>query len=70
MKTLLFSVDEHDSAGDVTDKCVCLHIGKTVILRFDDGDELEDFAKQILGMLPEIREHYPHAFSDSAPEQP
>ncbi len=64
MKNLLFSVDEHDKDGDVTDKCVLLHIGKTLSLRFDDGEELEHFAKRILDMIPEIREQYPHAFSD------
>lgn len=65
MKDLLFSVDQHDSDGDVTEKCVLLHLGKAVILSFETGDDLEEFAQRILGLLPEIRENYPHAFADS-----
>lgn len=62
---MTFSVNEYDRDGDRTDKCVKLHIDDHVSLRFEDGEALQEFAHKVLGMLPEIRENYPGAFSDN-----
>jgi len=55
MEDLCFSVDTHDSDGDRINKCVLLHIGRT-ILEFDSSIDLEKFAHDILNMIPEIRD--------------
>lgn len=55
MDTLLFSVNEYDRDGDLVEKCVVLHIG-TTMLKFRDVAQMEKFAQDILGMLPEIQE--------------
>ncbi len=52
---LCFSVDTHDADGYRISKCVMLHMGKT-ILEFDSTIELENFAKEILALVPEARE--------------
>lgn len=62
---LTFSVNQHDEDGDVYDECVYLHIERIAALRFDNANDLEEFARQILGMLPEIKESYPAAFAES-----
>lgn len=57
-----FSVDMHDRYGDQTEKCILLHISASTILRFENLNELETFAKKILDrVVPEIRENYPTA---------
>lgn len=54
-----FSVDLRDRDGDVYDKCILLHCGDQVILRFSTIGEMEVFAKSVLHMRTEIRESYP-----------
>jgi hypothetical protein len=55
-KHLTFSAGLYDRDGDMFDSGVILHVDNVLGLRFSDPDELERFAKKILGMLPEIRE--------------
>ena len=55
--TVLFSVNTYDSDGDICDKCVLLHLNDTTTIKFDSVDELENFANDILEMLPEIKEN-------------
>ena len=57
----LWSVNLYDGDGDVTEKCVLLHAGENAILKFQDVEHLENFAKQILRWLPEIRETNPES---------
>jgi hypothetical protein len=56
-----FSVNTYDYEGDLCEKCILAHCGQDVILKFKDTQELEDFAKRILGSLKEIRETHPNA---------
>lgn len=55
-----FSANLHDNDGDVYENCILAHCGEDVILKFKNTQELEDFAKSILGSLKEIRETYPN----------
>lgn len=53
---LSFQARCHDRDGDLVHSGVFLHVDHRVILRFEDPDELEEFARQIQAMLSEIRE--------------
>ena len=59
--TYSWSVNLYDSDGDVLEKCVLVHAGTDVILNFQDTEHLENFAKEILRSLPEIKETHPDA---------
>ena len=54
--TYTFSVNTYDYEGDLCEKCILAHVGNDTILKFQNSQELEDFAKAILGSLKEIRE--------------
>ena len=54
---MYWSVNTYDLDGDIVDTCVLLHIGDTAIIRFNDSKELEDFTKEVVKALPEIREN-------------
>lgn len=56
---VLFSVNDYDRDGDIAEAGLFLHLGDNIRLRFEDTQDLADFANRILGMLPEIRENYP-----------
>ena len=51
-----WSINLYDYEGDAFEECILAHIGKDTILKFKDSQELEDFARGILGSLKEIRE--------------
>lgn len=51
-----FSKDLRDRDGDVYEEGIFAHIGEDTIIKFKDANELEDFAKRILGSMKEIRE--------------
>ena len=53
-----FSLNLRDDDGDVYEECLLVHVGDKTIIKFKDDKELEEFAKRILGSLPEIKEHY------------
>lgn len=50
-KKLLFSVEDY---------CIYLHINDTLIIPFRDLEEWNKFANDMLGMVPEMTESYPH----------
>lgn len=52
-----FSCGMYDSDGDKYDEGIFIFVGKNIMLRFDDIDELEDFANSILDSLPEISQN-------------
>lgn len=51
-----FSKNYYDVDGDLVEECILAHIGDNTIIQFADVDELEEFAKKILGSIKEIRE--------------
>lgn len=55
-QNLTFSAGLHDGDGDLYDSGVFLHMQNGVLLRFDDADALEAFARDRQLMLPELRE--------------
>jgi hypothetical protein len=55
-----WSVNLYDSDGDVIEDCILVHAGKDTILKFQDLEHLETFAKEILRSLPEIKENIKH----------
>jgi len=56
-----FSVNLHDSDGDISEECVLVHAGDTAILKFKTANELEMFAQSILHSINEIRQTHPEA---------
>lgn len=64
---IMFSVNTYDKDGDIVDRCVQLYLpaakdqwGKQLpqtVIQFNDSNELEEFANDILKILPEIREN-------------
>ncbi len=59
---VFFSVNNYNSDGDLTEECVTLDLSNGVSIRFQNAEEMKNFAQDILKMLPEIREYYPDAF--------
>jgi hypothetical protein len=53
---LTFSINRYDSDGDLVEECVTLNVGDNVSLHFKNVKELEEFAKNIKKMIPEIKE--------------
>lgn len=51
-----YSLNLYNGEGRLFEKGVYLHIEPSTILRFLSSDDLEQFAKDILNTLPEIRE--------------
>lgn len=51
-----FSHGLYDQDGDNYEDCLLVFIGKDAIIKFKDSIELEEFARDILGSLKEIRE--------------
>ena len=54
---ITFSVNLHDSDGDVYDECLLLHVGGNVIIRLD-RDGLPQFIEQLERINKEITESY------------
>lgn len=53
-----FSINLHDSDGDVYENGIFLHFGDRAIVRFEDYEELENFIQHYsLHGLKEIREN-------------
>ena len=51
-----FSLNLHDDEGDVYKECLLGHVGNNTIIKFKDVNELQEFAKEILSSLKEIKE--------------
>jgi hypothetical protein len=58
--TYSWSVNLYDFEGDEMENCILVHAGKDTILKFQDLEHLETFAKEILRSLPEIKENIKH----------
>lgn len=52
-----FSVDQHDSDGDVYDKCLLLHVDKNLIIRME-RNELNDFINSLRLIQKELKINY------------
>ncbi len=50
-----FSVNQHDSDGDVYDECILLHIGDALIIRLEK-DGLDNFIDSLNRIRNELRE--------------
>lgn len=55
--TYFWSTNLYDSDGDVYEECILVHAGEDAILKFQNVEHLETFAKEILRSLPEIKEN-------------
>lgn len=52
-----WSVNLYDSDGAKMEDCILVHAGEDTILKFQNVEHLETFAKDILRSLPEIKEN-------------
>lgn len=52
-----FSVDQHDSDGDVYDECLLLHVDKNLIIRLERNG-LDDFINSLKIIKKELKENY------------
>ena len=57
-KDIVFSVNEHDSDGDATDKGVFLHFGETRVKAADSIDDFRSIVQHMNAMVREIEENY------------
>ena len=57
---LTFSVNLHDSDGDVYEECIMIHLGNGVILQFKNMDSYQRFIDSLNSMKSEIRETLPN----------
>ncbi len=56
-KDLGFSINFHDSDGDVYEKCVLIHYGDDLIIKFENVDEMLYFSNRLRDMEREIRDN-------------
>ena len=50
-----WAINLHDRDGDVYDNCILAFIGNDTVIKFQDADELKDFAERILRSIDEIK---------------
>jgi hypothetical protein len=55
MLNATFSVNQYDEDGDSFDECVLIHLNNGVILRFNDVNEVDQFAERLTKLTNEIR---------------
>ena len=55
---ILFSVNDYDSDGDVSERGIYLHFGDTRVRVADDKNDFRDFMKTMEGIFKEIDENY------------
>lgn len=53
-----FTINRHDSDGDITQKCIMLHFDKHLILELADMKVLASVIKQLKKIEKEIKENY------------
>ena len=59
-KDIIFSVNEYDSDGDVTDKGVFLHFGETRVKAAETIDDFLLIVQHMKAMVSEIEDNYIH----------
>ena len=64
-KDIVFSVNEYDRDGDVTDKGVFLHFGETRVKAADSIDDFRSIVQHMKTMVSEIEENYTHERRDA-----
>ncbi len=62
---IVFSVNEYDRDGDVTDEGVFLHFGETRVKAADSIDDFRSIVQHMKDMVSEIEENYAHHRRDS-----
>jgi hypothetical protein len=50
-----WAINLHGSDGVIYDNCILAFIGSDTVIRFQDADELKDFAERILRSIDEIK---------------
>lgn len=58
-RKVLFSIHDYDRDGDIDERGIYLHFGKTRIHVAENMPEFEEVVSQIMGMVDEIKENYP-----------
>lgn len=58
LHNILFSVNEYDKDGDITEEGIYLHFGEFKVRVAKDMDDFHAFIGQIQGMSEEIAENY------------
>lgn len=61
---ILFSVNEYDQDGDVTERGIFLHFGTTRVLAADNFADFRTIIEHFHGMIEEIETYYPEASRD------
>ena len=64
-KDIVFSVNEYDRDGDVTDKGVFLHFGETRVKAADSIEDFRSIVQHMKAMVSEIEENYTHERRDA-----
>jgi hypothetical protein len=59
LNDILYSINDYDSDGEITDEGVYLHFGQTRVKVAETLDEFRLVAEWISGMVDEISESYP-----------
>lgn len=54
-KKMWFSVDLHDSDGDVFEEGIYVHLPTGIIMKFDNLDAYDKFIESMQGMRAEIK---------------
>jgi len=53
-----FTVDLHDSDGDVTSECIVLHLSDVTMLKIKDIKELDQIIKNLKDIKKELIDNY------------
>lgn len=58
MKKITFSVNLHDTDGDVFEECILLHIENVTILKVKNIEEIQTMIGNLNNIVEEIQETY------------
>lgn len=56
---ILFSVNEYDKDGDITERGIFLHFGETRVKAAENLEEFRSIYNQIANIIDEIEKNYP-----------
>jgi hypothetical protein len=52
----LFSINQHDSDGDIYDSCILIHLDNPLIIRLKDLEDLNELIENLQRVSKEISE--------------
>jgi hypothetical protein len=64
IEKILFSVNQYDRDGDITESGIFLHFGYLSLFAGNTLNEFKDVIKQLEGIAEELEENYPELIKE------